>query len=131
MLAPNKIAAVISSSDRWGLDGPWATSWFENNQEVADFIMSMDAQPVDAVRDALLNGIIENHRIIWAERFALTALWMKEAGAAKRLPWHNFAILARKLIEDIALTTIPLMRKIAEDSVELVRQSGADFGEIL
>ncbi|MBV8361890.1 MAG: SEC-C domain-containing protein [Deltaproteobacteria bacterium] len=130
MLAPNKVAAIISSSDRWGLDGPWATSWFENNQEVADFIMSMDAEPMDAIRDALLNGIIETHRIIWAERFALTALWMKEAGAAKHLPWRNFAILARKLVEDVALTTIPLMRKIAEDTVELIRQPGEDLEEI-
>jgi hypothetical protein len=127
MLAPDKIAMVIASSDRWGLDGPWATSWFENNQEVADFIVNMEAKPADAVRDALLNGIIENHRTIWAERFALTALWMKEAGAAKRLPWRNFAILARKLIEDVALTTIPLMRKIAEDTVELIRQPGTDL----
>jgi hypothetical protein len=85
ILAPTMITAIISASGRWGLDGPWAVSWFEDNQEVADLAMSMDGQPRDAVRDALLNGIIEKHRSIWAERFALTALWMKEASAGPLL----------------------------------------------
>jgi hypothetical protein len=127
ILAPTMMTAIISSSDRWGLDGPWAASWFEVNQEVADLTMSMDGQPRDAMRDVLLNGIIENHRAIWAERFALTALWMKEGSAAQRLPWHGLAILAAKLIEDVSLSTIPLMRKIAEDTVELIRQRGEDL----
>jgi len=128
ILAPMMITAIISSSDRWGLNGPWAASWFEDNQEVADLVMNMDGQPHDAVRDALLDGIIENHRDIWAERFALTAFWMREASAAKRLPWHGFAILAGKLLsEDVPLGTIPLMRKIAEDTVEVIRQPDEDL----
>ena len=127
ILSPIMVTAIISSSDTWGLNGTWAASWFEDNQEVADLIINMDGQPRDAVRDRLLNGIIENHRAVWAERFALTARWMKEASTAKRLPWHGLAIVAAKLIENVPLSTIPLMRKIAEDTVEVVRQRAEDF----
>jgi len=53
---------------------------------------------------------------------------MREASAAKRLPWHGFAILAGKLLsEDVPLGTIPLMRKIAEDTVEVIRQPDEDL----
>ena len=119
LLSRTSVRAILASSAQWAMQGGWADSWIEEDQEVTDLLDSVSGRPRRAVRDALLTGIIEKRRAIWAERFVLTALWMKEAISATHLPWERFAIVAQKLLEEVPLRKIPLMKEIAELSASL------------
>ena len=120
LLSSTSVRAILASSAQWAMEGGWADSWIEEDQEVADLLDSVSGRPRRAVCDALLTGIIEKRRAIWAERFVLTALWMKEAISATHLPWERFAIVAQKLLEDVPLRNISLMKEIAELSASLL-----------
>ncbi len=65
----------------------------------------------------LLQSVFEHRREKWAEHFVWTALWLKEAPPKARLPWRNYAILARALSEGYDLSDISLMRDIAARTV--------------
>jgi SEC-C motif len=119
LLSPTSVRAILASSAQWAMQGGWADSWIEQDQEVTDLLDSLSGRPRHAVRDAVLTGIIEKRRAIWAERLVLTALWMKEAISATHLPWERFAIVAQKLLEEVPLREIPLMKEIAELSASL------------
>jgi hypothetical protein len=114
LLAADSVRAIIASSAKWAMDRRWAASWAEQGEEVSDLLETLDGRPIDKVRNAILDAIIEKRRAIWAERFTLTAVWMKEAQSRARLPWRNFAIVAQKLIEEFPLREIGVMNEIAE-----------------
>jgi hypothetical protein len=120
LLSRTSVRAILASSAQWAMEGEWADSWIEEDQEVTDLLDSVSGRPRRAVCDALLTGIIEKRRAIWAERFVLTALWMKEAISATHLPWERFAIVAQNLLEEVPLRNIPLMKEIAELSASLL-----------
>jgi hypothetical protein len=114
LLAPDSVRAIIASSANWGIKRNWAASWVEAGQEVDDLLGGLKNRKPRVVRDAILSGIMEKRREIWAQRFALTALWMKEGvRTGMRLPWERFAILAGKLLEEMPLREIPMMNQIA------------------
>jgi hypothetical protein len=119
LLSPTSVRAILASSAQLAMQGGWADFWIEEDQEVRDLLDSVGGRPRRAVRDAVLTGIIEKRRAIWAERFVLTALWMKEAISAMHLPWERFAIVAQQLLEEVPLRKIPLMKEIAELSASL------------
>jgi len=119
LLSPTSVRAILASSAQWAMQGGWADSWIEEDQEVRGLLNSVGGRPRRAVRDAVLTGIIEKRRAIWGERFVLTALWMKEAISDTHLPWERFAIVAQQLLEDVPLRKIPLMKEIAELSALL------------
>lgn len=114
LLAPDSVRAIIASSATWAMSRRWAESWAEGGQEVDDLLESLDGRPMEVVLDTILEAVMEKRRAIWAERFTLTALCMKEAISRDRLPWEKFAIVAQKLVEEVPLREIPLMSEIAE-----------------
>ncbi len=114
LLALDSVRAIIASSATWAMSRRWAESWAEQGQEVSDLLDNLEGRPMEVVLDTILKTVIEKRRAIWAERFTLTALCMKEAISRERLPWEKFAIVAQKLVEEVPLREIPLMSEIAE-----------------
>jgi len=116
---PASVQAIIAGSAKWGMRQQWATSWAEAGQEVEDLISRFGGRSLKILRETIIDRILEKRRDVWAERFTLTALWMKEAPRRAAMPWENFAIVAQKMTEGIALHKLPLMHRIAEVSAGL------------
>jgi SEC-C motif len=114
LLAPASVHAIIATSAKWAMRRQWAASWAEEGQEVEDLLDRLDGRSMKTVRDKIIDQILEKRRDIWAERFTLTALWMKEAPRRVGLPWEHFAIVAQKMIDEVPLRELPLMQRIAE-----------------
>ncbi len=113
LLGSDSVRAIIASSATWAMSHRWAESWAEGGPEVDDLLDNLDGRPMEVVLDTILESVLEKRRAIWAERFTLTALCMKESTSRERLPWEKFAIVAQKLVEEVPLREIPLMSEIA------------------
>jgi hypothetical protein len=83
LLQPASINQIIATSAKWGMRGQWTRSWVEEGQEVEDLFDRFGHRSEKFIGDKIIDQILEKRREIWAERFTLTALWMKEA---PRLP---------------------------------------------
>jgi hypothetical protein len=114
LLAPVSVHAIIATSAKWAMRRAWAASWAEDGPEVDDLLDRLDGRSMKTVCDTIIARILEKRRDIWAERFTLTALWMKEAPPRAGLPWEHFAIVAQKMMDEIPLRKFPLMQRIAE-----------------
>jgi hypothetical protein len=114
LLEPASVRAIIATSAKWAMRRHWAASWAEEGREVEDLLHRLNGRSLKTVRNTIVDQILEKRRDIWAERFTLTALWMKEAPRRGGLPWEHFAIVAQKMIEQVPLRELPLMQRIAE-----------------
>jgi hypothetical protein len=113
LLNPNSVNAIIATSAKWGMKRKWSQSWAEDGEAVGRLLARMDGRLIETVCEKIIDKILEKRREVWAERFTLTALWMKEAPKCS-LPWEHFAIVAHKIVEGMALRKLPLMHSIAE-----------------
>lgn len=111
---PSAIRTTLASSDEWGDPDGIAGSWFEDDEEVSRLMSRKRRGGLDKTADYLLGTVFERRRAKWAEHFLWTALWMKAATEANiRMPWEEFAVLARAVDSGHDLTAIPLMANIA------------------
>ncbi len=113
LLASSSVNSILATSAKWGMKRKWAQSWAEGGDAVEDLLSRLEGRADRVVYEEIIERVLEKRRDVWAERFTLTALWMKEAPKCS-LPWENFAILAHKMVEGLPLRNLPLMHKIAE-----------------
>ena len=116
LLAPESVQTIIATSGKWAMHRQWAASWAEAGQDVQNVLARLDGRTLKTVRNTVIDKVLEKRRDIWAERFTLTALWMKEAPRGARLPWEHFAIVAQKMTNQVPLRALPVMHRIAEAS---------------
>ena len=88
---------------------------------------------VDAASRGLLDGVMDQRRNDWAERFLLTALWARAVKAgqppplgagARAVTWRDMVVLAHEVLSARNCSDIPVMAEIAERTV-IAARSGA------
>jgi hypothetical protein len=94
-----------------------ASSWFEDDQEVARMLQRAGRRSVEKQTAYVLQTVIERRRDTWAELFVWNALWLREAGGAEQ-PWPELAIVADVIAKGHDLAEIPLMGFIAANTVD-------------
>jgi hypothetical protein len=114
------VNVVLQTSALWATIGEIADSWFEDDQEVEDLLHGSRTRHTERLARRVLAEIVENRRRKWAEQFVWLALWLKEGPQPRRLPWQQFAILAREISDGRPLDEIPLMWDIALRTVDVL-----------
>lgn len=95
---------------------PVLGSWFEDGDEVQDLLAGK--RMARARRVALvLDRLLPTRRQKWAELLAWTAYTLHLAESAER--WEDFLAAAKAVADDgVPLSTVPLMRHVAEQTVD-------------
>jgi hypothetical protein len=100
-------------------------SWFEDHQEVHRLIATVPRTDNQAAIKLVLAQILPSQRMAWAERFLLIALWCRAAYSMAHRAWaRDFITLAHTVAGAAPLESIPVMRRIAEQTVLTARISG-------
>ncbi|MBF0212987.1 MAG: hypothetical protein HQM00_05390 [Magnetococcales bacterium] len=111
------VTRIIETSDAWSDQSSITGSWFEESQEVVDFLEKTRMRGRERLIRRVLELFCEPNREIWADRCAWTAFWLREQSGKERrmegLEFH-FAVLARELYRGRPLYELPLMRRVAE-----------------
>jgi hypothetical protein len=127
------ITASMKRSLGWMRENNLANSWFEDDAEAREAIMAAKQQDVGVAARRLLDGVIEQRRGAWAERFLLTALWARAVKAgqppplgagARAITWRDLVLLAHQVLSASALRDVPVMVEIAERTVVAARSGG-------
>lgn len=106
---------LIEDSARWPETQPFTETWFEHDGEV-DALLG-GRRLTRKRRAALVVGeLLPRRRRKWAELIGWTAATLKAGETSQG--WEAFAVVARELLADRPLTEIPVMRAIAERTVE-------------
>jgi hypothetical protein len=124
------IAASLRRSVGWMNNDRLWDSWFEDDAEIRDLLGSAKQQDIATASRGLLNGILNQRRDAWAERFLLTALWARAVKAGQPPPlgpgaraatWRDMVVLAHEALSGRKLSEIPIMAEIAERTVIAAR----------
>jgi hypothetical protein len=124
------IAASLQRSVGWmRADRLW-DSWFEDDAEVRELLADARQHDVNDAAHRLLEGVMDQRRDAWAERFLLTALWARAVRAgqppalgasARAVTWRDLVVLAHEVLSGRPLRDIPVMAEIAERTVVAAR----------
>ena len=106
---------LIEDSARWPETHPFTETWFEHDGEVDALLGSRRASRKR--RTALVVGeLLPQRRRKWAELIGWTAVTLKADKTSQG--WEAFAVVARELLADRSLTEFPIMRDIADRTVD-------------
>ncbi len=115
--APGAVAAVLEISGILAENLGLADTWFEDDQEVRDFLAGCRTRDFARLTRRVLDEIVEPRKLVWAERFLWLALWLREGPEDYALLWPQFTILARELARGRPAREIRLMEEIASTTV--------------
>ena len=109
----------------WMSEHDVSQSWFEDRQSVHRLLApARSSDNATAVR-RVLDDVLPETRLAWAERFLLIAMWCDAATSPMHRSWAaDFVILAQSVAGSEPLDTIPAMVRIAEQTVLSVRSAG-------
>jgi hypothetical protein len=109
-------AAAAARAHVQVLDSDFADQWFEASEAVDDLLSRVGGfrQRVHKMMHDWLPG----RRQFWARQCALSALAMRGNGRQHNSAWKPLALVGRDIVSDMPLDRIPLMKRIAEVSVE-------------
>lgn len=108
----------------WMKDDPLLASWYEDGPEVRK-ALTEPRRSRAAMLEAAMDDILPPHRMEWAERFLLMALWCEASAEARyrgRAP--ELIAIAHALTTDAPLDTIPVMGLIARQTVNEAIEGG-------
>jgi hypothetical protein len=116
------IEAALQRSGTWPEHEAFAESWFLDDARTREVLAaSRRGRTRDPVA-RLLTDVLPDHRAAWAERCVLMAIGLAAAQEARfRAMLSDFVIVAWALCGDRPLATIPLMRAIATQTVQMER----------
>ncbi len=100
-------------------------SWFEDHQSVHRLIATVPPSDRATAVQRVLDEVLATTRTAWAERFLLIAMWCSAAASLTHRNWtSDFIILAQSVAGSEPLDTIPVMVRIAEQTVLSARSTG-------
>jgi hypothetical protein len=108
------LAARIAGAHRDVADCEIFASWFEAGEQVDKALKRVDF--VGEGADVLLKSYLPARREFWAAQCAMSALALRDGAAANKPLWRQLALVGRDIAGDKPLDSIPLMRRIAEQS---------------
>jgi hypothetical protein len=89
-------------------------NWFEAGEEV-EAVMSA-ARSASAGAGALIESYLPGRRKFWVAQCARSALALKDGARPRDETWKHLALVGRDLADDMPLSRIPLIHRIAEMS---------------
>jgi hypothetical protein len=125
---PERKQRALLNAGNWPRAFAYASSWFEDDARVEELLREHLGKPKQWIErlpkgaSIILSGMLEQKRDIWTERLVLTALWSAAARTRPPVPWQDFIVNAIQLQQATPLADIPLMRAIAERTVETAWQ---------
>jgi hypothetical protein len=124
MREPAAVASLLRKSDKLpGLAGI-AHCWCEDDPQAAQTARQARGRNRAQVTTYLLQSVIARRCERWAEIFARTSAWMREAPEHDGLCWRELAIVAQALADGRDVTEISLMHDIAVRTIEALRNVG-------
>jgi hypothetical protein len=118
------IQAALARGADWMFRQPIAASWFEDDQAVRRVIAKVARRDNAGATRLVMNDILSNSRMAWAERFLLMAMWCQAANNKAHREWaRDFVVLTHTLVGSAPLQTIPIMTRIAEQTVVAARST--------
>jgi len=103
------------------LDSNFMYQWFEADEALEDMLLPVKGSKARVAE--LMQAFLPERRLFWARQCALSALAMRGDKIATDAPWREFALVGRDIASDLPLDQIPLMKRIAEISVQVLEQS--------
>ena len=125
---PEREQRALLNAGNWPRAFGFGGSWFEDDACVEDLLREHIGKPerwtqrLPQAASTILSRMLEEKRDIWTERLVLMALWSAAARTRPPVLWQDFLINAIQLQQATPLTEIPLMRAIAERTVETAWQ---------
>lgn len=127
-IEPAGMRRQLASSEQWPEIFGFAASWFEADGTI-EALLAADRTTRSRQAALVLERALPDRRRYWAGIFGWTGLTLREGAAGgQRVPgadWQGFAVAARALLEGADLATIPIMRRIALQTVEVFHEERA------
>lgn len=111
------LSRALSRSKRWMGKFSWLNSWFEGSEAALQAMRS--GKTIKARTEAVLHGVIEEHRKRWAELLAWTALAARDE--VDNDDWIDFTLVARELLGERPISDIPLASIIALTTIAALK----------
>jgi hypothetical protein len=114
---------VLANAGSWPETLDFAASWFEDDARIEtllhEHIGAADRwlERLPQAARVILQGLLEQKRDMWTERLLWMAIWSAACPTRPPVPWQDFLTIAM-VLQDAALTEIPLMQAVAERSVQ-------------
>jgi hypothetical protein len=116
------IEAALERSGTWPENEAFAESWFLDDARTREVLAASRRDRTGNPVARLLTDVLPDHRAAWAERCVLMAIGLAAAQEARfRAMLSDFVIVAWALCGDRPLATIPLMRAIATQTLQMER----------
>jgi hypothetical protein len=127
------IHTSLKKSGSWMRDKAFVQSWFEQSETV-DALVNQYSQLINGKRlikrvpamKAVYEAILEPKRQQWAEHFIWMALWSQSHAKPNERAWKDFTVLAKCLIDGMALSSIPLMTDVCYQTVMVSAETMTD-----
>lgn len=98
------------------LDSEFAYQWFEAGEALEDLLYPVRGSKQRVA--ILMRTYLPERRLFWARQCAISALAMRGNEKKHHSPWKQLALVGRDIASDLPLDQIPLMKQIAEISVQ-------------
>jgi hypothetical protein len=99
------------------LDGEFVYQWFEAGEALEDLLYPIRGSKQRVTK--LLKAFLPERRAFWARQCAISALVMRGDEKTGRSAWKQLALVGRDIASDAPLDQIPLMKRVAETSVQV------------
>ena len=98
------------------LDSEFKYQWFEVGEALEDLLYPIKGSKQRVAK--LLKVYLPERRLFWARQCAISALAMRCDEKTRHSPWKQLALVGRDIASDLPLDQIPLMKQVAEISVQ-------------
>jgi hypothetical protein len=116
-LAPEETeSTACEKAHRDIADSEFAQQWFEAGEAVEDLLYPVKGSKKRVV--TLMKAYLPERRLFWARQCAISALALRGNGKGRHSLWKQMALVGRDIASDMPLDQIPLMKAVAELSVQ-------------
>jgi hypothetical protein len=98
------------------LDSEFKYQWFEVGEALEDLLYPVKGSKQRVAK--LMKAYLPERRLFWARQCAISALAMRGDEKTRHSPWKQLALVGRDIASDLPLDQIPLMKQVAEISVQ-------------
>lgn len=99
------------------LNNGFEYQWFEAGKALDDLLYPVKGSRQRIIK--MMNAYLPERRQFWARQCALSALAMRSGHKQRNAAWIQLALVGREIASGVPLDRIPLMKQIAEVSVEV------------
>jgi len=119
------IESLYARGVEWMSKDPIIGSWFEDGPEVSKALGALPRTDRIGMTALVLTEILPPERLVWGERFLLMALWAQASRESKyRDRAGDLAVVARALLGDEPIGSVPIMAVIAMQTVRAFLEGG-------